>query len=163
MFKYGFVFYIAAHCTAKKLVNPHVGSRLIPLYNLSKVKIYSATLTTNTDLFKNPLCNDPVFNNPLYNISNPVGNIMTKKLARFIFPTNDLISKDWVCDDIPNSKSIFNLLNITLDRLTVEERNCWANLAGRDVELKEVSVNGIYKTYYDLKREMSEFKREKNK
>ena len=45
----------------------------------------------------------------------------------------------------------------------MEERNCWANLAGRDVKLKEVSVNGIYKTYYDLKREISEFKREKNK
>ena len=93
--------------------------------------------------------------NPLYNISNPVGNIMTKKLAKFIFPTHDLISKDWVCDDIPNSRSILNLLSITLDRLPVEERNCWANLAGRDVELKEVSVNGIYKTNYDLKREMS--------
>ena len=67
---------------------------------------------------KNPLCNDTILINPLYNISNPVGNIMTKKLARFIFPTNNLISKDWVCDDIPNSKSILNLLNITLDRLT---------------------------------------------
>ena len=50
---------------------------------------------------------------------------MTKKLARFVFPSRDLIDPSWVVKTVPPFEALQHLMNLSWDRLTEGEMNVW--------------------------------------
>ena len=78
---------------------------------------------------------------------------MSKKLARFVFPSRDLVDPSWVVKTVPPFEALQHLINLSWDRLTEGEMKVLDDMCGRRVKEKEVSQQGLHKTTYDLRKD----------
>ena len=105
-------------------------------------------------------------NNACLNVNQPVKlfDISIKKLARYIFPKIDPIpSAEWYTDTRIPPQILEDLIFLSCDKLSKQEYEFWSTICARDVLFKEVSLSGIHCTGSEIKREISNFKKSKEK
>ena len=87
-------------------------------------------------------------------------SFMSKKLARFVFPSRDIVDPSWVVKTVPPFEALQHLINLSWDRLMEGEMKVWDDMCGRRVKEKEVSQQGLHKTIHDLRKDRGDYKRE---
>jgi hypothetical protein len=89
--------------------------------------------------------------------------IVCSKLDKYKFPKNDLENPDTNNTQYSNIQSLENILNISACRLNADNFGFWSSLAKRRVDFKEISKIGIQTTKFDIRREISKYKKEQEK
>ena len=91
-------------------------------------------------------------------------DINVKKFDRFKFPRHDPEkNSSWFNDERSKEQILVDIINLSLDRLKPHEYNFWTCLSNRDVLFKEIYDNGMPKLASDIRKELSNFKRNSEK
>jgi hypothetical protein len=90
-------------------------------------------------------------------------NLETRKLARYIFPKNDLGPNLAGQISFTPAQCLEFGVNLCLHRLPKDLKEIWDELAGRDSIIPEISKSGIQSTKYDLRMRGTAYKKEREK
>ena len=85
------------------------------------------------------------------------------KLSRYVFPRVDLGPTQDGQIEIPELQSLEYAVNLACHRLDEDVKEHWDSLCNRDVSYPELSKNGIMATKYDLKHQITLYKKQKDK
>ena len=105
--------------------------------------------------------NDSSSGLPIYNFSDR--EIEIHKLSRYVFPRIDLGPTESGQVQIPALQSLEYAVNLACHKLDDEVKAHWDDLCCRDVSFPELSENGIMATKYDLKHQITLYKKQKDK
>ena len=81
------------------------------------------------------------------------------KLARFVFPNQDPNPTEAGLNEISDFRCLEYLVNIAGHRLNWDLKQDWDALCNRDTSYPEITSSGVLSTQYDLKQEISAYKR----
>ena len=120
------------------------------------VKVFS---TSTKGVSCNDLCNS---NNEFLNAKH-CDPVSIFKLARFVFPNQDPNPTEAGLNEISDFRCLEYLVNIAGHKLNWDLKQDWDSLCNRDTSYPEITSSGVLSTQYDLKQEISAYKRAKEK
>ena len=96
--------------------------------------------------------------------SNSLNNdLQIYKLTKYRFPNVDVIDQKSDSTQYSQMEILENVLNISVCNLNSTNYRFWSELAQRDVKYKEITKLGLKSTKFDIKQEISRFKKNKEK